>query len=251
MTLSTRPRTALSVLAAAILATSVAACAGSHHPAQPAAARTAPADDASVVDARPGWSLIATAKGSIPRYLEPGAGPDGRIPASWYSAPSALPVIGQEPGWLRVRLATRPNGATAWVRRSDVTVTSTPYRIVINLATKHLQLLQVGKPVMDAPAGVGAAQDPTPAGEYFAVLFEQPPSAGYGPFVLVTSAHSDSIADWEGSGDALIGIHGPLGQDRLIGTSGAAISHGCIRLHLPDLAQLRQVPAGTPISVTA
>ena len=30
------------------------------------------------------------------------------------------------------------------------------------------------------------------------------------PFVLVTSDHSDSITDWENSGDAIIGIHGPI-----------------------------------------
>ena len=50
----------------------------------------------------------------------------------------------------------------------------------------------------------------TPPGQYFAAFFEATPSAGYGPFIMVTSAHSTSIANWEGSGDAVIGIHGPL-----------------------------------------
>jgi hypothetical protein len=41
-------------------------------------------------------------------------------------------VIGQRPGWFRVRLVTRPHGSTAWVRAADVTITDTPYRIVVN-----------------------------------------------------------------------------------------------------------------------
>jgi lipoprotein-anchoring transpeptidase ErfK/SrfK len=69
--------------------------------------------------------------------------------------------------------------------------------------------------------------------------------------VLVTSAHSDSITDWSDSGDAIIAIHGPITSydDALIGTTGAAISHGCIRLHDADLAKLAIIPPGTPIDI--
>ncbi len=66
------------------------------------------------------------------------------------------------------------------------------------------------------------------------MAFDEPPpepNPGYGPFIIVTSDHSQAISDWEGSGDAVIGIHGPLGEDSEIGTTGARISHGCIRLH--------------------
>ena len=72
-----------------------------------------------------------------------------------------------------------------------------------------------------------------------------PPGAGYGAFVLATSADSNTITDWEGSGDAIIGIHGPIGADAAIGTTGAAISHGCVRLHDADLSVLGGLPAGT------
>lgn len=53
----------------------------------------------------------------------------------------------------------------------------------------------------------------------FVAVLEESPSAGYGPFILVTSAHSEAIGDWEGSGDAV--------------------------------ARLRPVPVGTPITITA
>jgi lipoprotein-anchoring transpeptidase ErfK/SrfK len=82
-------------------------------------------------------------------------------------------------------------------------------------------------------------------------FLERPPVAnvGYGAFIMVTSDHSDTIKDWEGSGDAVIGIHGPLGDDREIGTTGARISHGCIRLHEAALLRLRAVSVGTPIDI--
>jgi lipoprotein-anchoring transpeptidase ErfK/SrfK len=175
------------------------------------------------------------------------------VPASWYERPSVLPVVATSPGWVQVRLAQRPNGSTAWLPDSDVTLGRTPYRIVINATITQLALYDNGRLVFSAPAGVGTTEDPTPAGEYFVAFDEQPPqpNPGYGPFIIVTSAHSPAIADWEGSGDAVIGIHGPLGDDTEIGTSGAHISHGCIRLHDPALERLAEVPPGTPIDVVS
>jgi lipoprotein-anchoring transpeptidase ErfK/SrfK len=36
----------------------------------------------------------------------------------------------------------------------------------------------------------------------------------------------------------------------VIGSSGAAISHGCIRMQDADLAQIRGLPDGTPVIIT-
>jgi len=205
----------------------------------------------SQAPAMAGTTVLATVLESAPGYARPGGRVAGTVPASWYGRPSVLPVIGTWPGWVRVRLAQRPNGSTAWLPTADVTLASTPYRIVINLATTHLALYDNGRLVFSAPAGVGTTDDPTPTGEYFVAFDEPPPQpgVGYGPFVLVTSAHSLAISDWEGSGDAVIGIHGPLGMDAEIGTTGARISHGCVRLHGQALDRLAGVPPGTPIDV--
>jgi lipoprotein-anchoring transpeptidase ErfK/SrfK len=132
-----------------------------------------------------------------------------------------------------------------------VTLTASPYKILIDLATRRLTLFKNDRITFSAPAGVGTATDPTPTGNFFVALFAAPPSSGYGPFVLVSSAHSNTISDWEMSGDALMAIHGPLGDDAEIGTTGAYISHGCVRLHVSDLVHLRDVPAGSPIVVVA
>jgi lipoprotein-anchoring transpeptidase ErfK/SrfK len=219
----------------------------------PTTTTTAPAAPAAgAVTAPAASTLVASTHGSIPGYASPGAAtPSMTVPGTWYGYPSILPVITTEPGWLYVRLAQRPNGSTIWVRQSDVTLSSTPYYLVVDLTTMHLFVFDDGTQIFDFPAGIGAPDDPTPTGHYFMPMQYPAPGPGYGPFVLVTSDHSDTIADWENSGDAVIGIHGPITSydDSLIGTTGAAISHGCIRLHDADLAQLSIIPPGTPIDV--
>ncbi|HEX4288013.1 MAG TPA: L,D-transpeptidase [Trebonia sp.] len=213
-----------------------------------AAARLRPAAQPPAV---PASTELATVRATAPGYAVPGRLAAGPVAASWYGRPSVLPVIATRPGWVRVRLAQRPDGSTAWLPASDVTLSSTPYRIVVNLGTTRLALYDRGRLVFSAPAGVGAEGDPTPTGEFFVAFDEAPPepNPGYGPFIIVTSDHSQAISDWEGSGDAVIGIHGPLGEDGLIGTTGARISHGCVRLHLQSLERLTRVPPGTPIDV--
>jgi lipoprotein-anchoring transpeptidase ErfK/SrfK len=208
---------------------------------------TPPAGAAAIVRS----TELATVRATAPRFDSPGKLAAGTVPASWYQRPSVLPVVATRPGWVEVRLAQRPNQSTAWLPASDVTLSSTPYEIVVDTATTRLSLYDDGQLVFSAPAGVGTAGDPTPAGHYFVAFDEPPPPGvpGYGPFIVVTSAHSPAISDWEGSGDAVIGIHGPLGEDSQIGASGAKISHGCIRLHDQALERLSGVPAGTPIDV--
>lgn len=212
---------------------------------------TAPPTQSPPVFSVPASTLLATLLTRLPRYDGPDQRGRGTVAASWYGRPVVLPVLRTAPGWVQVRLPQRPNGSTAWVPASDVRLSSTPYVIVIDLATTHLSLYDHGRRVFSAPAGVGTRDDPTPAGGYFVAFTEGPPepNPGYGPFILVTSAHSRKITDWEGSGDAVIGIHGPLGEDSEIGTGGARISHGCIRLHDSALKRLSRVPAGTPVYI--
>jgi lipoprotein-anchoring transpeptidase ErfK/SrfK len=199
----------------------------------------------------PASTELATVLATAPRYAAPGRLGAGAVPARWYERPSVLPVVAAQPGWFEVRLAQRPDESTAWLPASDVTLSATPYEIVVDLATTKLSLFDDGRLVFSAPAGVGSTDDPTPTGQYFVAFDEPPPqpNPGYGPFIIVTSDHSQSIGDWEGSGDAVIGIHGPLGEDSEIGISGAKISHGCIRLHDQALEELAEVPPGTPIDV--
>lgn len=201
----------------------------------------------------PGGTVLATVLRTSPRYASPGQIASGTVPAEWFGRPSVLPVVATSPGWVQVRLAQRPNGSTAWLPASDVTLGSTPYRIVVHNATTQLALYDRDRLVFSAPAGLGATDDPTPTGEFFVAFDERPPqpNPGYGPFIVVTSAHSTAIADLGGSGDAVIGIHGPLGEDNEIGASGARISRGCVRLHDQALERLVVVPPGTPVDIVS
>jgi hypothetical protein len=194
-------------------------------------------------------SLVATLTQSVPAYGSPGGQKTGTVPGSWLGSPSILPVLAQNDGYLEVRLAQRPNGSTAWISGTGVALSATPYRIVVDLATEHLLLYKAGALVMSAPAGIGTLADPTPGGNFFLAFDAKAPSPAWGAFIMVTSGHSDAISDWDESGDAIMAIHGPLGADAAIGTTGARVSHGCVRLHEADLAQLAVVPPGSPIVV--
>ena len=60
--------------------------------------------------------------------------------------------------------------------------------------------------------------------------------------------HSDGITDWQGSRDGMVGILGPLGSDARIATTGARVSHDCIRLRAwvnsrPTVGGMRPVRA--------
>jgi lipoprotein-anchoring transpeptidase ErfK/SrfK len=181
--------------------------------------------------------------------MRPGGPTRLHIPGHWLHARTILPVLGAQAGWVHVRLAQRPNESTAWVRNKYVTLATDPYHIVIDLSSTHLQLYKDGRRVGNFPVGVGLAANPTPTGQYFVALFARAPSSEWGSFVIVTSAHSNTISDWEASGDAITAIHGPLGSDAQIGTTGARVSHGCVRMHNANLLHLRLVPAGTPIDI--
>ncbi|MBO0829007.1 MAG: L,D-transpeptidase [Streptosporangiales bacterium] len=199
--------------------------------------------------APPAKTVLATTHGAIPKFRFPGGPQTGKVPGSWHHAPSVLPVIAQRPGWLHIRLAQRPNESTAWVLAQDATLSSTPYAIVLDLASTHLGLYRDAHKVFTAPVGVGLRRYPTPVGSFFLAFFAAPPTPAYGAFVMVTSAHSNVISDWEMSGDAMTAIHGPLGSDARIGDTGARVSHGCVRMHQKDLRRLREVPVGTPVIV--
>jgi lipoprotein-anchoring transpeptidase ErfK/SrfK len=242
------------VMAVVALAALAGGC-SAHHPAA-LAPKTRPVVHKVVVtavQAPAGTTLVATTKGAIPGSPAPGAPSNVVVPGSWYGYPSILPVIDSAPNWVEVRLAQRPNESTTWVPQSDVTLADTPYTIDVDLATRHLTVLHDGQPTLSFPVGIGVPNTPTVTGNFFVAMKVAPPSAGYGPFVLVTSAHSDAITDWEQSGDAIIAIHGPISSsaDAEIGTTGAAISNGCIRMHDADLAQLADIPAGTPVDISA
>jgi lipoprotein-anchoring transpeptidase ErfK/SrfK len=197
-------------------------------------------------------TVLAAPNGTIPAYANPGGAQSGTV-GTWYGYAMILPVVAEQPGWLEVRLPQRPNQSVAWVHADAVTLSSTGYFVLVDLGTEHLTVYQTGQAVMSFPVGTGVPATPTVTGEYFVAVHEPHADPLLGPVVLDTSAHSDAIQSWEGAGDAIIAIHGPVDSaaDARIGTTGARVSNGCIRLHTADQLRLAVIPAGTPVDIIA
>ena len=146
--------------------------------------------------------------------------------------------------WLKIRVPKRPNGATGWVRRGDMTT--------LNVVRTHLRvdpsrlravLHDRGREVWRARAGIGKPSTPTPRGRFW--IRERLKGLGgiYGPWAIGTSAYS-VLSDWPGGG--VIGLHG-TNQPWLI---PGRPSHGCIRLRNAKIRRLvKLAPIGTPVQI--
>ena len=149
--------------------------------------------------------------------------------------------------WVRVALATLPNGRSGWVQREVLGgYASVDTHLVVDLSRLTATLWKRGRAVLRAPVGVGQPRWPTPRGRFY-VRNRLTRYAGptYGPIAFGTSARSEHLTDWPGGG--FIGIHG-TNQPWLI---GGRVSHGCIRLRNADIVRLgRRLQIGTPITIT-
>lgn len=208
---------------------------------------------APIVDRVPACSVVAALQGPTPAYEGPGAlTPGGQLAPSLAGQPVTLPVIDVvRHHWLEARVMARPNGQTVWLKSSTVKMLADPYRIVVDLGHQRVFLYRDGQIVLQVPVAVGAAATPTPLGNFFVTLLAQPPSADYGPFVIVTSAYGSGVTNWDQGGQAVVALTGPLGWSSAIGSPNGAVTGGGIALRTSDLSQLRPVPLGTPVDVVA
>ena len=224
-----------------------------------AAARTAAKPRAAVVDAtKPAVSLqsappptfIATLSGPTPYSSTPGGPAAGTLPATNpFGAAEVLAVVGQpdQSGWVQVELPIRPNGSLGWIPVSQVTLTETTYRVVVNREADTLTVYNGADQVMQVPAAVGKPSTPTPAGDTYLWELIRPdnPHGAYGPYIFGLAWFSDSYSVFNG-GDAQIGIHG---QDEPW-SIGHPVSHGCVRLDNSVITQLvGMLPLGTPVTI--
>jgi lipoprotein-anchoring transpeptidase ErfK/SrfK len=148
--------------------------------------------------------------------------------------------------WLRVRLPVRPNGTTGWVRITDVTQFTAPYRLLVELCAHRITAYRAGKAVWQRPVAVGRPGTPTPTGQFFVDFVVPMPAYGaYGPFLLSVAGFSNVLQNW-GGGIGQIALHG-TNRPALIGTSA---SHGCVRMRNADVTYLAHlVPPGTPVTI--
>jgi lipoprotein-anchoring transpeptidase ErfK/SrfK len=163
-------------------------------------------------------------------------------------APRVFLALKAEGDWLKVQVPVRPNATTGWIKRSDVNLKSTPFRIHVDLSDRQLSVYKANELYMREPVGVGKSVTATPKGLYFVTELLKPPNprGPYGPYAFGTSAFSDVLTDFQG-GNGVIGIHGTNDPSGL----GKDVSHGCIRLGNDAITRLAGVlPLGSPVYIT-
>ena len=171
-------------------------------------------------------------------------------PKTSYGLARTMLVTGQKPGWYEVLLPQRPNDTSGWVPQADVTVSTTTYKITVQLSAHHLWLSTAGKPVLDTPAVIGNGNTPTPTGLFYVtdpVDLRSNPNTAYGVFALGLSGFSNVLTSFDG-GPGQIAVHGTDDAAQL----GQSISNGCVRIPNPDILQIATVvPLGTPVQIDA
>lgn len=149
--------------------------------------------------------------------------------------------------WIQIRIPGRPNGRTGWVTRESLgEFRVTHWLVEIILHSRTLKAYYNGKLRFSAPIGVGKPSTPTPTGHfYIREIFKlSSPSNAYWPYAMGTSDYS-TLTDWPGGG--VVGIHGDLGEPRLIPGDP---SHGCVRMRNADIAKLApRLSLGTPVHI--
>jgi lipoprotein-anchoring transpeptidase ErfK/SrfK len=128
-------------------------------------------------------------------------------------------------------------------------------RIVVNIGQRKLRLIRGGKVVKTYGVAVGQPGHPTPTGTYEIVKMEKDPTwsppdspwaEGLGP--IPPGPGNPLGTRWIGTSSPAIGIHGTYDD----GSIGTAASHGCIRMHIPEVEQLyEQVALGMEVRFVA
>ena len=150
-------------------------------------------------------------------------------------------------GWVQVLLPTRPNGATGWIRRAEVSLSGTPYRVLVEIGLRRLTVFRDDTVIVRDTVAVGAPASPTPTGHFYirAVLQAPSPDTVYGPFALALSGFSPTLASFNG-GDGELGIHGNNDSQSL----GRDVTHGCIRVSNPIIRTIASaLPLGVPVEI--
>ncbi len=72
-------------------------------------------------------------------------------------------VVQRSGDWVQVQLPVRPNGTTAWVRASDVTLGEVPGHVEVNLAQRTLRVFEGSTLTAETPVATTESPSPTPS----------------------------------------------------------------------------------------
>jgi len=212
-------------------------------PAPPPTTTTVPA---------PTTYSVATATGrSVAVFDAPGKTEPSRSLPSPQPDGSTLVLLAKERqgDWLNVLLPVRPNGATGWIRASEVTVATHDYRIEVQVSSHKLTVFKGDDVFLEDTVAVGAAATPTALGSFYTTgLFDTGSTQPvYGPYAYPLSGYSEVLFSF-GAGDGQMGIHGTNDPSSL----GRSVSNGCIRMSNAAITKLaKALPVGVPVDVKA
>ncbi|WP_436528220.1 L,D-transpeptidase [Actinoplanes sp. HUAS TT8] len=193
-------------------------------------------------------AVTAGTAGMIAHHRQPVhvyAEPDGAVIA-WLSPQVLgsdvwLPVIDQQPGWMRVLLPSRPNAATGWITTAELALTHTPHEIRVHRRSSRLQLFTSGR--LAGSWRVSAATDPAlpPAGRTF--LLTVIPGAEPAAAFLALGQHGPAVPTCTGSAGT-VAIHAlPVEPD------DDRSCHACLRVPADAIATLARIPAGSLVRI--
>jgi lipoprotein-anchoring transpeptidase ErfK/SrfK len=249
------------LLALLVILPAAGCASGTHRAAQPAPKTKAAApaerersrrcESAARALGTPSVAYVGEAARGTTAYSAPGGHRLATFgPQNVNGYPTFLGVLGERgcgaSGWYRVQLPIRPNGATGWVRATDLALHPVRARIEVDLSRRQLTLFRAGRRVFSATVAVGSPATPTPVGRYYVNqrLVPDDPAGPFGPAAIGISAFSPVLTGWAQGGP--VAIHGTNEPWSI----GRAVSNGCIRLPNATLARLFRVAvAGTPVVI--
>ncbi len=161
-----------------------------------------------------------------------------------FGSPQALWVVHHRGKWIGVISPQAGNGHVGWIPTSAAAFLRVDWAIHVSLHRHQVTVLENGHVREKYTVAIGRPSAPTPTGRFAVTdrLNTGDPSGPYGCCILATSAESPHAIQGWGGGNR-IAIHSTPETSSI----GLPVSHGCLRLTLPEGRWLLQhIPLGTP-----
>jgi hypothetical protein len=167
---------------------------------------------------------------------------------TYFENPLVFQVLENHGDWLKVRVPTRPNQQTGWIKASDVDLSETEWHAELNVSNNNLKVWDGDELRADTGTVDGKESSPTPQGEFFfSERIQKFPESAYGSWILSTNAYSDSLEQFDG-GLPVYAVHGTPNEGQI----GSDISNGCTRIPNSIVELMaNEMPMGSPITVVA
>lgn len=166
-----------------------------------------------------------------------------------FGSPTTVWVARLSGRWLGVVTPQGGNNHLGWIPASDASLSRVQWELKLSLSARRLTVLDGNRVLHRYTVAVGAPASPTPTGRFAVTdrLLTGDPGGPYGCCILALSALAPhAIQDW--SGGNRIAIHSTPETSSI----GQAVSHGCVRLTLPEGQWLLDhIPLGTPALISS